>query len=103
MENVWIPKTYLFFILQPNLIRAAGYPIEKHRVTTQDGYILQMHRIPAGRRSARRTGDPGAKGKKAILIVHGLIGSSGDFVIMGPERSLGELATVLVDSHKNQN
>ncbi|XP_026736895.1 lipase 1-like [Trichoplusia ni] len=79
------------FMTVPNLIRAAGYPIEKHRVTTQDGYVLQMHRIPAGRRSARRTGDPGAKGKKAILIVHGLIGSSGDFVIMGPERSLAYL------------
>ncbi|CAH0591707.1 unnamed protein product [Chrysodeixis includens] len=79
------------FPKKPNLIRAAGYPIEKHRVTTQDGYVLQMHRIPAGRRSARRTGDPSAKGKKAILIVHGLIGSSGDFVIMGPERSLAYL------------
>ncbi|KAJ8720872.1 hypothetical protein PYW08_006337 [Mythimna loreyi] len=76
------------YMTVPNLIKATGYPIEKHRVTTADGYILQMHRIPAGIRSARRTGDLVAKGKRAILVVHGLMGSSGDFVIMGPGRSL---------------
>ncbi|XP_045778232.1 lipase 3-like isoform X2 [Maniola jurtina] len=74
----------------PELIATAGYPIEKHRVTTEDGYIIQMHRIPAGRRIARKAGFS-AKGKKAVLIVHGLLGSSGDFVIMGPERSLAYL------------
>lgn len=74
------------FRFQTQLISDAGYPVEKHRVYTEDGYILQMHRIPAGRRSARRTSK---KGKKAVLIAHGLFGSSGDFVIMGPQRSLG--------------
>lgn len=75
------------FLLQPKLITAAGYPSEKHRVLTEDGYSLQMHRIPAGRRTARRS-EPSAKGKKAVLVMHGLLGSSGDFVIMGPGRSL---------------
>ncbi|XP_047027848.1 lipase 3-like [Helicoverpa zea] len=79
------------YMTVPSLIKAAGYPVEKHRVTTPDGYVLQMHRIPAGRRSARRTGDLNAKGKKAILIIHGLLGGSSDFVIMGPERSLSYL------------
>ncbi|KAH9638484.1 hypothetical protein HF086_016809 [Spodoptera exigua] len=79
----------------PNLIKAAGYPVEKHRVYTQDGYILQMHRIPAGRRIVRRIDEPSAKGKKVIMIVHGLSGSSGDFVIMGPEKSL---AYILADA-----
>ncbi|KOB78254.1 Lipase 3-like protein-5, partial [Operophtera brumata] len=37
-----------------------------------------MHRIPAGRRTARRSG-AAAKGKKTVLIMHGLLGSSGDF------------------------
>lgn len=78
-----------FISFQPRLIQAAGYPVEKHRATTADGYVLQMHRIPAGRRSARRS-NSGGKGKKAVLMVHGLLGSSGDFIIMGPNRSLGE-------------
>lgn len=77
------------FFQQPKLISTSGYPVEKHRVTTDDGYILQMHRIPAGRRTARKTGTR-AKGKKAVLVMHGLLGSSGDFVIMGPDRSLGK-------------
>ncbi|CAG5057873.1 unnamed protein product [Parnassius apollo] len=72
----------------PQLITAAGYPAERHRATTPDGYVLQMHRIPAGRRTSRRSG-PSGKGKKVVLLVHGLIGSSADFVIMGPDRSLG--------------
>ncbi|XP_048481463.1 lipase 1 [Plutella xylostella] len=71
----------------PQLIAAAGYPVEKHRARTEDGYILQLHRIPAGRRSARRT-SAGGKGKRAVLLTHGLLGSSGDFVLMGPDRSL---------------
>ncbi|CAH2088382.1 unnamed protein product [Euphydryas editha] len=70
----------------PQLVSSAGYPIEKHRATTSDGYILQLHRIPAGKRIARKAYS--AKGKKAVLIGHGLLGSSGDFVIMGPEKSL---------------
>ncbi|XP_026490165.1 lipase 3-like [Vanessa tameamea] len=70
----------------PQLIMSAGYPVEKHRVTTTDGYILQLHRIPAGKRTARKTFS--AKGKKTVLIGHGLLGSSSDFVMMGPDRSL---------------
>ncbi|CAH2979964.1 unnamed protein product [Chilo suppressalis] len=72
----------------PKLITANGYPVEKHRVTTEDGYHIQMHRIPSGRRTARRTVGSGGKGKRAVLMVHGLVGSSGDFVIMGPKNSL---------------
>lgn len=29
-----------------DIIRAAGYPLEEHTVTTSDGYIQQMERIP---------------------------------------------------------
>ncbi|KAJ0172491.1 hypothetical protein K1T71_011630 [Dendrolimus kikuchii] len=83
------------YLSVPKLISLNGYPVEKHRANTPDGYTLQMHRIPAGRRSARRTGEPSAKGKKAVLVMHGLLGSSGDFVIMGPDRSL---AYILADA-----
>ncbi|KAM3965933.1 lipase 1 [Aphomia sociella] len=82
------------YMTVPQLITSAGYPVEKHRVKTSDGYILQMHRIPAGRRAPRRSAT-NAKGKKAVIIVHGLLGSSLDFVIMGPDRSL---AFILADA-----
>ncbi|XP_073949065.1 lipase 3-like [Choristoneura fumiferana] len=85
--------TFALSHIQPQLISAAGYPTEKHRARTPDGYILQMHRIPTGVRTPRRSDS--SKGKRAVLVVHGLLGCSGDFVIMGPERSL---AYILADA-----
>ncbi|KAL0879779.1 hypothetical protein ABMA27_003491 [Loxostege sticticalis] len=79
----------------PQLIASSGYPVEKHRVTTEDGYVLQIFRIPAGRRSARRTGSTNAKGKRAVVMFHGLFGNSGNFVLMGPRNSL---AYILADA-----
>lgn len=34
---------------KPQLIRHFGYTAEEHFVTTEDGYILTVHRIPVGR------------------------------------------------------
>ena len=46
----------------PELIRASGYAVETHRVETEDGYQLQLHRIPR----------PG----RAVLLQHGMMCSS---------------------------
>eukprot|EP00391_Amoebophrya_sp_Ameob2_P010827 CAMPEP_0178984524 /NCGR_PEP_ID=MMETSP0795-20121207/1654_1 /TAXON_ID=88552 /ORGANISM="Amoebophrya sp., Strain Ameob2" /LENGTH=693 /DNA_ID=CAMNT_0020675399 /DNA_START=96 /DNA_END=2177 /DNA_ORIENTATION=- len=35
------------------LITTKGYPLEFHKVTTEDGYILTLFRIPHGRKAAR--------------------------------------------------
>lgn len=53
------------------LLRAYNYPAEEHLVTTEDGYILEMHRVP----------NPG---RPAVLVMHGMLSSSADFVLMGP-------------------
>ncbi|XP_068205896.1 gastric triacylglycerol lipase-like [Palaemon carinicauda] len=37
------PHTYM---TTDELIRARGYPVEVHDVVTEDGYILEVHRIP---------------------------------------------------------
>jgi len=61
-------------ILQvPQLIEKYGRPAEIHKVETDDGYILEMHRM------AR----PGAK---PVLLMHGLLDSSSTWVLMGPDK-----------------
>ena len=58
-----------------------GFPIEEHNVTTSDGYILTLHRIPYGR---NQTYTPD---RQVILHQHGLFDSSDSMVSHGPDLS----------------
>ncbi|TDG48662.1 hypothetical protein AWZ03_004991 [Drosophila navojoa] len=58
------------------LLARHSYPGELHAVTTEDKYVLQMHRI------AR----PGAS---PVLLMHGLLDSSATWIMMGPHSGLG--------------
>ncbi|XP_022830192.1 lipase 3-like [Spodoptera litura] len=69
----------------PALIRKYRYPVEIHTVITEDGYILEMHRIPHGRDA---NNVPNQK-KPVVFVMHGLLCSSADFVLMGPGSGLG--------------
>jgi len=53
------------------MIREAGYPVEAHVITTEDGYLLTLHRIPGGNDSL------------PVLLLHGLICSSSKWLIPG--------------------
>ncbi|CRK98901.1 CLUMA_CG012143, isoform A [Clunio marinus] len=64
------------------LLRKYGYAAENHRVTTSDGYILNMHRCPGGPVSPPRFG------KQVVFLMHGMLSSSADYVLMGPQTSL---------------
>ena len=68
----------------PGLIEFWGYPSESHWVTTEDGYILGMHRIPHGINYKQHSGP-----KPVVLLQHGLEDSSSTWVINSPEESLG--------------
>lgn len=59
------------------MIKKYGYPSEIHNVTTDDGYILEIHRIAK----------PGAI---PVLLTHGLLDSSATWVLMGPNKGLGK-------------
>ncbi|XP_069359251.1 lipase 1-like [Maniola hyperantus] len=63
----------------PDLVRKYNYPFEEHTVTTEDGYILGIHRIPHGRDSNNRPGN-----KPVAFLMHGLLASSADYITMGP-------------------
>ncbi|KAI5703784.1 hypothetical protein M8J75_016203 [Diaphorina citri] len=66
-----------------DLVRKEGYPVEAHNVTTEDGYILTLHRIPG------TPSNPLPYGKPVVMVQHGILCSSTDWVIAGPNKSLG--------------
>ncbi|XP_055523168.1 lipase 3-like [Wyeomyia smithii] len=47
-----------------------GYPVEIHNVTTEDGYVLGIVRIPK-------------QGHTPVLLVHGVLSSSADWCVLG--------------------
>ncbi|XP_013172126.1 PREDICTED: lipase 3-like [Papilio xuthus] len=71
----------------PGLVRKYNYPLEVHEVRTPDGYILRMHRIPHGR---DQNNVPGVK-KPVVFLMHGLLSSSADWIVMGPGSAFGYL------------
>eukprot|EP00873_Tetraselmis_striata_P026284 jgi/Tetstr1/446548/TSEL_034073.t1 len=91
------------------LVEPEGYPLEVHFVTTMDGYILQLFRIPHGnsereaerpegqqallsslRRQLGSVASP-ASGKPAVLLQHALLDCSASWVNNGAFQSLGFL------------
>lgn len=65
------------------MITKYGYNGELHHITTEDGYILESHRISGGPKS------PPKEGKKVALLMHGILDSSATWVLTGPNKGLG--------------
>ncbi|XP_047985470.1 lipase 1-like [Leguminivora glycinivorella] len=72
---------------------ASGYSMQVHQLHSEDGYILIMHRIPYGK-DETKTG-PVVRQKPPVLLMHGIMGSSADFVNQGPK---SKFAFVVADA-----
>ncbi|XP_055678088.1 lipase 3-like [Lutzomyia longipalpis] len=77
----------LIALINPEIIQSNGYPVESHVVQTTDGYLLTVHRIPHGKTPQGRL----RTNKPIVLLQHGLLSSSADWVMIGPENALGYL------------
>ena len=66
-----------------------GYPVENHFVTTQDGFILNMQRIPHGWNKTRSPSP-----KPVVFLQHGLTMDSTNWILNGRSESL---AYILAD------
>ena len=66
------------------VIAEHGYPVEEHSVTTLDGYILTLFRIPYGLER-----QPSGIQRPPVLLQHALLCSSFDYVNNAPNESLG--------------
>jgi len=92
------------------LVTPEGYPLEEHFVTTEDGYILRMFRIPEGRTGSTLSPDSSTAGeadqkqmlqevqkrvlqngrpRPPVLLQHALLDCSASWVNNGAAQSLG--------------
>lgn len=65
------------------MIKKYGYEAETHFVTTDDGYILELHRITG------KSGEPDQKKKAVCLLQHGILSTSASWILAGPNHALG--------------
>ncbi|EFP06042.1 hypothetical protein CRE_04980 [Caenorhabditis remanei] len=66
------------------LIAYYGYPVERHYVTTDDGYTIEMQRIPYGRDD--RSID-GCTKRPVVFFMHGLFATSYMYLFNLPSQS----------------
>lgn len=64
------------------IITYHGYPVEDHVVTTADGYMITVQRIPHGKKLYL------GKKRNPILLLHGLLGVSTGWVLNIPKKNL---------------
>ena len=74
------------------LVQFHGYPIMEYRVTTADGYILELHRIPGkhGTRVIDNLKEMRQTPKQTVLFMHGLFNNAESWVITGTEEGKGK-------------
>ncbi|KAF4368977.1 hypothetical protein G4B88_011805 [Cannabis sativa] len=69
-------------------VESKGYSCQQHQVTTEDGYILGLQRIPVGRSGKQADKPP-------VLLQHGIFSDGVTWVRNSPEESL---AFILADN-----
>ncbi|XP_043791676.1 lipase 3-like [Apis laboriosa] len=84
----------------PELISAHGYKSEIHHIWTEDEYCLDIHRVlPKSYQNSNYnygSCEISTKGPIPVLIHHGLLSSSADWVLLGPKKAL---AYILCDNN----
>lgn len=73
----------IFYVNKVEIISKYGYPVEEHFTITPDGYVLRLHRIPYGISFENTTT------KGIAFLMHGLLSSSVDWILTGPNYGLG--------------
>ncbi|CAL8080479.1 unnamed protein product [Orchesella dallaii] len=84
-ESELFPDDSDKWLKAPEIIKKYGYPVEIHHVTSEDGYILEFHRIPWSPHAPPRGREP----PKPVLVQHGIMASSVNWVLPPLDSALG--------------
>ena len=85
LANTSIPNFEINIKILPfaDYVAALNYPVETHKITTEDGYILTFFRIQAKNQTQIKTGLP------VIYLQHGLMDSADAWVVNDEENAPG--------------
>lgn len=75
--------------LKTELITSEGYPCERFTVQTQDGFLLDLHRIPHGRKIVEESRTKSLE-RPVVFLQHGLLSTACDWVMNFWNDSLGK-------------
>ena len=75
-----------------DIIANRGYPVETHTVTTADGYILEVHRIPYGKGQSSNTNSK----RRVVFLQHGFLNTDNVWLIQPSDRALGKNETIQI-------
>uniref|UniRef100_A0A1I8ALA3 Abhydro_lipase domain-containing protein n=1 Tax=Steinernema glaseri TaxID=37863 RepID=A0A1I8ALA3_9BILA len=76
------PETHMTTV---QIVNHWGYPAETFYVSTEDGYVIELHHIPYG-----KSGPPARNETRPVVFLqHGLDCSSSNWVVNLPEQSAG--------------
>ncbi|KAJ8922569.1 hypothetical protein NQ315_007599 [Exocentrus adspersus] len=68
-----------------SMVRSYGYPVESYEVQTEDGYILDMFRIPPRQQANKKIQHSITN---AVFLMHGMLTNSESFIYGGPSESI---------------
>ncbi|GAQ87253.1 Triacylglycerol lipase [Klebsormidium nitens] len=81
------------------LVLSRGYPCEDHSVTTKEGFVLALQRIPGGKQAGSEGWEEPPQQRPPVLLMHGILQGGDSWLLNFPAENT--LALTLADAGFN--